>query len=105
MKHLDEITEPIYRVASHQLAIEKGRHINTARSERLCRNCNLNQIETEYHFLLICPKFSQLRSLYLKRFYYTWPTKQKFALLMKTRSKNTIRNISKFIYFANNLRN
>lgn len=50
-----------FRTSSHDLLIESGRYVNQPRNERICTNCNLNFIENEYHFLLICPKFRELR--------------------------------------------
>ena len=111
-KYLDFIKDVKFRIAlskfrtsSHDLAIEKGRYINLDRNNRVCNNCNLKLIENEYHFLLICPKYSELRSKYIKRYYYTWPTVQKFSNLMSANSKVIVRNLSKFIYFANLRRN
>ena len=89
-----------FRVSSHKLQIERGRHLNIPRNERICRNCNSNMIENEYHFLLICPKYSDLRNKYIKRYYFTWPTIQKFTNLMSKNSKFIVNNLSKFIYFA-----
>ena len=89
-----------FRTSSHDLAIEKGRYINLDRNNRVCNNCNLKLVENECHFLLICPKYSELRSKYIKRYYNTWPTVQKFSNLMSVNSKVIIRNLSKFIYFA-----
>ena len=89
-----------FRVSSHKLQIERGRHLNIPRNERICRNCNSNMTENEYHFLLICPKYSDLRNKYIKRYYFTWPTIQKFTNLMSKNSKFIVNNLSKFIYFA-----
>ena len=43
------------------LNIERGRYTRrkTARKDRLCNSCN--EIETEKHFLLHCPKYDELR--------------------------------------------
>ena len=90
----------IFRVSSHKLQIERGRHLNIPRNERICRNCNLNMIENEYHFLLICPKYTDLRNKYIKRYYFSWPTIKKFTNLMPKKSKVIINHLSKFIYFA-----
>ena len=45
--------------------IEKGRHLGLSQAERLCKLCNTNNIENEYHFLLACPTYRNLRKLYL----------------------------------------
>ena len=52
------------RCSSHILQIEKGRHINQPREERLCKLCNLNEIETEDHLLLRCTLYNTLRTKY-----------------------------------------
>ena len=54
-----------FRLCSHKLEIEFGRFSNIARELRLCKLCNMRDVETEYHFLLICPTFSHLRIKYL----------------------------------------
>ena len=110
--YLDFILEKKYRIAftkfrlsSHDLAIERGRFENIERNDRLCRHCNLNMIESEYHFMLVCPLYRDLRNKYLKKYYCHWPTLNKFDDLMTTKSTNVIKNVSKFVYFAMKLRN
>lgn len=93
------------RLSSHDLNIEKGRHQNIDRRQRYCTNCNLHQIETEYHFILICPKYADLRTRYIKRYFYTWPTTNKFTQLFTTKSKITTQNLARFIFNANKIRN
>ena len=44
-----------FRCSAHILAIEKLRYRNQERNNRICQKCNLNMIENEYHFLMICP--------------------------------------------------
>ena len=103
-KYLSVLTEKKFRLAlarfrisSHELHIEHGRHTNTPRNQRLCLHCNNQQIENEHHFLLICQKYTQLRKKYLPRFYHTWPTVQKFRQLLEASNKKII-IISQSIY-------
>ena len=110
-KYLDVIKVSKFRIAltrlrtsSHNLKIESGRHHNIPRNERICENCNSGLVENEYHFLLICSKFSGLRLKYIKRYYYTWPTKQTLINLMSSSSDVVINNLAKYIYYANNMR-
>ena len=49
------------RCSSHILEIERGRHSKTARMDRLCTVCDMNEVETEDHFLTNCPTFRTLR--------------------------------------------
>ena len=65
-----------------------GRYENTSRQERICRSCNMNQIEDEYHYFLVCPHFRELRTKYLKLHFCHWPTLNKFEALLSTTSKN-----------------
>ena len=109
--YLDFITDKRYRVSlskfrlsSHDLEIERGRYINLDRNDRLCRFCNGNNIENEYHFLLVCPLYRDLGRKYLKSYYCQWPTLNKFDDLMCKTNKNTILNVAKYIYFASQLR-
>ena len=52
------------RCSDHSLEIEKGRHRKIDRSERFCKQCNFQSIETEEHFLLECRKYDTLRQKY-----------------------------------------
>ena len=46
---------------SNTTYVETGRFNNTPLERRLCTCCSLNEIEDEYHFLMICPKYDNLR--------------------------------------------
>ena len=71
----------------------------------MVKNCNSRNIENEYHFLLTCIKYLELRAKLLKKYYYTWPTIEKFTNLLSVKSPKILYNLSKFIYHANMLRN
>ena len=51
-----------FRVSDHSLEIESGRYKNITREERICKNCNLNEIGDEYHFFLKCTANHSLRN-------------------------------------------
>ena len=93
-----------FRLVSHRLEIETGRHNNVPREQRLCRICNMKQPESEYHFLLVCPAYHDLRLKYFPRSYISWPNLQKFENLMKNKSSKILNNISRFISSANKVR-
>ena len=40
---------------------EEGRYRGIDRNLRLCQFYNINFVEDEYHFLLVCPLFNELR--------------------------------------------
>ena len=50
---------------SHSLEIEIGRHKNpkVPVDQRICNKCVLNVIEDEFHFLVICPKYDNIRKI------------------------------------------
>ena len=52
------------RCSDHCLYIEKGRHKNIPRADRICKVCDKREIETEEHFLLECSKYAFLRKKY-----------------------------------------
>ena len=106
-KYLTAVIENKYKIAlsrfrtsSHNLSIETGRYDGTPREQRICKSCNMNKIENEYHFLLVCPNYRQLRTKYFKPYFWHWPSLYKFENLMSTCSKKSICNLAKFIYFA-----
>ena len=57
------------RLSSHSLAIETGRHNGILRENRKCTFCDLNDIEDEYHFIIICPLYRDIRRDYIPNYY------------------------------------
>ena len=58
------------RVSSHKLECEAGRWARPVRvvyDERKCRVCNI--LEDEFHFIFECPVYSNLRKLYIDKYY------------------------------------
>ncbi len=58
-----------YSLSEHSLAVETGRHRQSwkPREDRLCPLCSQAEVETELHFLLDCPNYSEIRELYLPK--------------------------------------
>ena len=50
-----------FRLGILPLHIETGRFKNIAIENRLCTFCNSNSIEDEFHFLMACPNYNELR--------------------------------------------
>ena len=93
-----------FRCSAHKLMIEEGRFRNIARNLLVCQVCNSNIIKDEYHFLLVCPAYRDLRINTLPKYFYTWPTKQKFINLLKGSQEASLKKIGKFLYLANKKR-
>ena len=92
-----------FRLSSHNLAIEAGRYIGIDRQNRLCEHCNNNTVASEYHFLLTCPKYYDMRIKYLPR--VTWPTINKFVKVMSSTNRDLLFKLSKYIDESFKLRN
>ena len=43
------------RLSAHNLEIERGRHIDVPRENRICRLCSMGMVESEFHILLAVP--------------------------------------------------
>lgn len=90
-----------FRCSAHRLNIEEGRYRNLEREQRICMKCNMNTLENEYHFLLVCPYYRELRSEILPRYFCTWPSQQKFTKLLGSEQTSVILKLAKFVHMAN----
>ena len=90
------------RLSAHSLIIETGRYScnRTVRNERLCELCDNKDIEDEYHFILICPRYLFLRKKYIKSYYYKRPSVFKLIQLFMSTSKTELFNLANFIKYA-----
>jgi hypothetical protein len=110
-KYLDAVSNKSHRecltrlrCSSHKLFVEEGRYRNIDRNERICKLCNMNVVENEFHFLLVCPFYRELRITCLPKYYNTWPTIQKFKNIVETKQKSLLVKLAKFIFLANKKR-
>ena len=62
----------------------------------------MNIIEDEYHLLLVCAVYRELRKSHLPNFYCRWPSKNKFIKLLNDVS--VMKKLAKFVYLANEKR-
>lgn len=83
------------RLCSHNLEIEFGRYNGIERENRLCKLCNQQSVESEYHFMLCCTRYKCLRTKYLGNI--SWPCVQKFNTIMSSKNKMELLKISKYI--------
>ena len=102
MKHRLALTR--FRCSAHNLAIEEGRYRNIPRENRICTFCNMNFIETEYHFLLVCPYYREIRSDCLPNYYCSWPSIHKLKSIMCSNQTSILKRVAKYIYIANQKR-
>jgi hypothetical protein len=52
-------------ISAHNLNIETGTSYNLDRHERVCSMCNLKVVVDEYHFILQCENYIDVRRKYL----------------------------------------
>ena len=89
-----------FRCSVLPLAIEEGRRQNIDVSARLCKFCTKKVIEDEYHFLLECSTYSDLRKEYLPEESFAHPNLYKFVKLMRSNDSEEILNLCNFLYKA-----
>ena len=88
-----------FKIGSLDLEIQRGRYNNVPRDQRLCKLCQ-NGVEDEYHFLLKCPLFDELRDKYIPAKYCIHPNLHKFVLLMTCSKETIILSTATYIYVA-----
>ena len=96
----DRINLTKLRVSAHKLRIETGRHERNIieETDRTCKVCNRNEIEDEYHFIMICPLYEHLRSSLFKELKIDVKTSRAtFIKLMSAETYDFAGKFSKYI--------
>ena len=86
-----------FRVSAHTLLIEKGRYHNIERGKRICQMCDMNDVEDEYHFIFKFPFYTNLRHLYIKKYYSSKPSVFKLVQLLSVQNRKQLCNIGKHL--------
>lgn len=90
-----------FRMSSHRLQIEVGRWHKpqpVPLNERKCLYCNI--IEDEFHFVLECQKYNDIRKRYINKYYWGRPNIPKFVELITSSNSKTIKNLAAYIVEA-----
>ena len=94
------------RMASNRLEIEAGRWVRVNErvpvNERKCRLCNV--MEDEYHFVIECNRYNELRKKYIPKYYFQRPSMYKFVELVTTENNTLMKKFGAFVYQAFKLR-
>ena len=61
-------------------------------------------VEDEYHFIIECKLYSDLRIKYIPKYYWKRPSMNKFVELLNSNNVNHLRKLGIFSYHAFNLR-
>ena len=91
------------RCSNHSLLVETGRHHNVLFADRICNLCNLQEIEDEFHTVIRCPFYNDIRNQYLCDFLNNNKNirlynVQDFYMLMGTEDSEKILKLTKFTY-------
>ena len=93
------------RLSCHPLKIETGRYRKIPQELRLCDFCNLNEIENEYHMIMRCKLYDNLRDNFFsaydnfnnERWNKATSLKEKFSILMQPNNTNSAIHTCQFI--------
>ena len=88
------------RLSSHVLNVERGRWKKIVYADRKCNICD--DIEDEYHFVVRCTRFHNLRIKYLPKSLYTNPSMLKFTQFLNSKDLNKMKRLGIFLYQAFN---
>ena len=77
--------------------IEKERHHRMFREDRFCKQCDVGCVEDELHFLLVCPKYKDLREQYLPKYHTNNPNLGKFVDILLSNNCEILRSLSLYI--------
>ena len=78
-----------------RISCNEGRYNRTPLNERFCLLCN-QDVDTEFHFLLVCRALSHIRLKYISLIWFTYPAVDKFVQLCTSKSTNIINAISRY---------
>ena len=86
------------RLGSHYFMIERGRWKNLEYIDRLCIECN--DIEDEFHVIMCCKKYADLRKKYLPTYLYEKPSMSKFLDFLNCNSAAKLKKLGLFLHFV-----
>ena len=101
-----------FRTSCHKLLIEYGRYTTpkTPIAERLCKQCVMNAVEDESHFLLVCPKYANHRIKITNHLnnntnFESQSYMSKFQWLLSNEDESVCKDIASFVTICFSLRN
>ena len=89
-------------MSAHSLEKETGRYNTTHLEQGIYEFCTSPQVENEYHFLLVCPIYTQIRQTFLTRFCWSFVNINKFKYIMCSNFGRSILNLAKYIFMHSN---
>lgn len=95
------------RMSSHKLEIEIGRQTDVLKEDRLCKACgklNIVCVECEYHVIMKCCLYKDIRDRYLHKVIHSGSLNE-FYKLMGTQNCETLVSLTLFIQSMFKIRN
>ena len=92
-----------FRCSNHSLRIESDRKNNIDYENRICKLCTNGKVENEFHFLLECPLYENLRiNICINT---EMVTKTTFTMLLSSTIDVAINKLACYVHFAFKVRN
>jgi hypothetical protein len=95
------------RISAHNLHIESGRYRSVKRENRFCHVCKTPVIEDEFHFILKCPVYDNIRKQHIQPVINHMKNNnewEQFMYIMSTQCSTHILHVAKFILEGMNKR-
>ena len=92
-----------FRFGVSNLNVHYFRYRNVNPNRMLCQYCK-TEIESELHFILVCPLYEEIRNQFIPLKYYRSPNLFKLNLLLASKSRNIVENLCCYIYNAFKIR-
>lgn len=89
-----------FRSGSLGLEIERGRYLSIPRQERFCKVCSKQEIEDEYHFLLLCDTYQDILHKFILTKFYVSPNKHELSILRASKCEKYITLLASYVYYA-----
>ena len=86
-----------FRTNNHKLPIEANKYDGTPREDRKCQKCNLGDLGDEYHYLMRCTYYNDLRKKHIPKKFYHRPNVINYRKLMGSSNRNLLIRLAKFI--------
>ena len=77
--------------------IEEGRQKSIPRELRICKSCDLGCVEDEYHFVIICPAYNNLRKKFIPNKFLKFTSISICRKLMASRDPETNKGLALYI--------
>ena len=90
-----------FRCINNPLPVNSLRFTSIPRHERICNNCNMNEIGDEYHYLFTCPYYQEKRTELLPKYYIKHPNVIKYSELLNSTESSLLFKLRQFICFIN----